>query len=90
VIIKYTRRALRDLETIEDYLRQRSPRGMARIGRRIRERIDALALFPLQGKVGAPSMRELVVSQTPHIVIYRVTEQVEIVAILHHARKRRS
>lgn len=87
--IRYTKRALRDLLAIETYIEQHSPKGAARIGARIRKRIDDLELFPEQG---APSekqgVRLLVVTRTPYVVLYRVRKDVEILTILHGFRRR--
>ena len=89
--VRYTKRALGDLADIEAYLRKRSPQGAARIGARIRKRINDLAQFPRQSaQRPSSSVRILVVTRTPYLVIYRVTTEVEIIAIIHSAQERRS
>ena len=55
--------------------------------RRIVERIAVLYYFPRVGRVGSvPGTRELVVPDTPYIVIYRLTERVEVLRIRHGAQ----
>lgn len=87
--LRYTKRALGDLAGIEAYLRQHSPRGAARIGARVRKRIDDLIQFPQQSAQSDSDARMLVVTRTPYIVIYRITREVEILAIIHSAQHRR-
>lgn len=89
--VRYTQRALDDLRRIEIYTRSLSPQGAARIGARIRDRIAALTQFPLQAPPGEqPGVRQLVITQTRFLAIYRVKdENIDILAILHHARRRR-
>lgn len=59
---------------------------------RIRERLDATAEhleeYPLMGRAGrAKDTRELVVSGTPYLLIYRISgEIVEITRVLHGAQ----
>ncbi len=88
MIVRYSKRALRDLEQIAAYTRKLSPKGAARVGSRIKSRIDALLQFPDQGSP-AGELRMIVVTRTPYIVVYRVTSDIEILTIVHHARKRR-
>lgn len=48
----------------------------------------ALADNPLAGRRGrALGTRELVVAGTPYIVVYRTREVVEVLAVVHGARK---
>ena len=53
--------------------------------------IEALQIYPEIGRKGrVKGTRELVISQTPLIVIYRIkpkTKHIEILRILHHAQK---
>ncbi|WP_082219449.1 type II toxin-antitoxin system RelE/ParE family toxin [Massilia sp. NR 4-1] len=58
----------------------------------IERQANLLALYPAMGKAGRiPGTRELVVSRTPYILIYRVSQAamaVEILRLLHTARLR--
>ena len=79
-----------DLRRHLDYTRQRSPQGAKRIRRRILKRIGDLLDFPDSGSTGrAQDVRELVVTQTPYIVVFqREAQLITILAIFHHAQER--
>jgi toxin ParE1/3/4 len=51
VKVRYTRRALRQLAQILDYVDARSPRGAANIKRRLLTVIDLLAAHPNSGRL---------------------------------------
>ena len=88
--IAYTKRALADLKRIQAYTKKHSPRGAARIGARIRKRIGDLLQFPDQGALlERGGRRMLVVTQTPYLVVYRVTADIEILAVLHSSQESR-
>lgn len=56
--------------------------------RRIVETVSALAYYPKMGRPGRDeSTRELVVSGTPYIAVYRLRERVDVITIFHAARK---
>lgn len=89
--VRYLDQAVRDLIRIEAYLREHSPRGAARVGARIRKRANDLSQFPDQG---TPSrrhgLRQLYVTKTPYILIYRVRDdEVHIITIVHASQRRR-
>jgi addiction module RelE/StbE family toxin len=89
VKVRYTKRALRDLAAIDVYITQHSPKGAARIGARIRKRIDDLRESPEQGALSEKQgVRILVVARTPYVVLYRVRQEVEVLTILHGFRRR--
>lgn len=79
-----------DLEGHLDYTRDRSPQGARRIQRRILKRIGDLLDFPDAGSISrAENIRELVVTRTPYIVVFRrEPDLITILAIFHHAQKR--
>ncbi|MGZ8373088.1 MAG: type II toxin-antitoxin system RelE/ParE family toxin [Rhodoplanes sp.] len=68
-----------------------SSRG-SRVVRRIEKAIDRLRILPLSGRPGVvKGTRILVVPGLPYVAIYRVVDDfVDIVAVLHTARRRRS
>lgn len=88
--IVWTRRYLRELASIGDYIGQRSPRAAVRIANEIHS-ITArlLSANPFIGRRGEiKGTRELVISDTPYIVAYRVTDtQIEILFVQHGARE---
>ena len=92
MILRYKRRALSDLESIHDYIAQHDADAARRVVRRIEHSISRLALLPLSGRSGVVAgTRIVVVPSLPYVAIYRAREDaVEIIAILHTARRRRS
>lgn len=87
--LRWTTPASRDLEAIGDYIGQDNPVAAAKTIRRILDRTDQLTAHPEIGRVGRVSgTRELVISQTPFIIAYRVrAEQIEVLAVIHGARQ---
>ncbi|MBR0645351.1 type II toxin-antitoxin system RelE/ParE family toxin [Plastoroseomonas hellenica] len=85
----WTRAALAHLEQIQDYIAQDNPAAAYRLARDLTERASRfLADHPLLGRKGrAKGTRELVLPDTPYIIVYRVTDQVEILAVVHAARE---
>ena len=76
----YTRRALRSLNSIYEFLREKSNRAAAIIHNEILDEIDKLVLFPQMASVEEElqnrrfEYRSLVVHHT-YKVIYRIEEQ---------------
>lgn len=87
--LKWTRSALRDLGDAGDYIEQDNPQAAEEMGRRVQEAVEYLESHPALGRAGRlRGTRELVVSGTPFIVVYRVRlDQIQILRVLHHARK---
>ena len=87
--LKWTPSALGDLDDAGDYIREDNPPAAAEMGRRVQEAVEYLEHHPNLGRTGRlRGMRELVVSGTPFIVVYRVhLDQIQVLRVLHHARK---
>lgn len=87
--VRWTAPALRDLESIGDYIARDNPSAAHRLVTRLLRQADTLALNPHLGRSGrVAETRELVVSGTPYIIPYRVHEgRVEILAVFHGARR---
>lgn len=87
--IRWTEQAANDLKSVHEYLDERNPRAADATVERIFSGIDVLEQFPQLGRIGRiKGTREFVVAKTPFIVMYRLYhEQVEILGILHGARK---
>jgi addiction module RelE/StbE family toxin len=83
--IAWTRRALRRLSSIEDYISKDSPTAARRVVDAIVERtIAALRDNPNLGRPGLrKGTREFVLANLPYIVVYKVSERVEILTIRH-------
>lgn len=89
--IRWTRPASLDLKHLQDHIAQDNPRAAFRIASLIRERTNRLAEHPYSGSPGrVKGTRELVVSDTPYVVAYRVREDedsIDMLAVIHGARK---
>jgi toxin ParE1/3/4 len=87
--VRWTRRALRSLDALAEYIAQDRPLAAERMVERIRDTVDLLTTNPDLGRAGrVHGTRELIVGGTPFIVPYRLRENVlEILTIFHAARK---
>ena len=85
--VRWTQAALRDLESLHDYIVQDSESAAASTVDRVLAGIDALANHPEMGHKGRiAGTRELVLA--PFVVAYRIKHAtVEIAAIIHAARR---
>jgi toxin ParE1/3/4 len=81
-------RALADRDAQIDFIAKDSPRAAIEQGDRIEEQIEVLNAHPEIGRRGRVSgTRELVVSRTPFIAVYRIRmERIEILRVLHGAQ----
>jgi toxin ParE1/3/4 len=88
VQVKWLRAALRDLNGQLDYIANDNPEAAARLAARIDEATALLVEFPDLSRSGrVRGTRELVVSGTPWIIIYRLTDSVEVLRLLHAAQR---
>ena len=87
--LKWTVLAIRDLREAGDYIAVENPQAAAKMAARILEGVEGLLEYPGIGREGRLSdSRELVVTGTPFIVIYRLRiPTVQILRVLHHARQ---
>ena len=87
--VEWTRRALRALKGIAEYIARDRPGAAGRMVLRLREAAEVLQDHPELGREGrVPGTRELVVSGTPFIVPYRIQhDSVQVLTILHAARR---
>ena len=87
--LRWTRRALRDMQHLHGYIADDNPAAGRRLVSRIREAASHLRRSPQMGKRGRiADTRELVIAGTPYIVVYRIEgEQVQIVAVIHGAQR---
>jgi toxin ParE1/3/4 len=78
-----------DLRLIEAYIAERNPRAAAKVARAILTGVQGLPRFPGFGRPGrVPDTRELVISNTPYIVPYRVVGlRIDIIVVIHGARR---
>lgn len=91
MIVKWLPRALKDRDAQIDYIADNSPQAAIDQGDRIEHKVNMLADYPEMGRSGRKrDTRELVINQTPFIVVYRVrprAQRVEILRVLHGAQQ---
>jgi len=89
VHLKWTLPSINDLKDAGEFIALDSLQAAERMAARVKEAVEYLTEFPNMGRPGRVSeTRELVVSGTPFIVIYRVkAPAIEILRVLHHAKK---
>jgi toxin ParE1/3/4 len=85
--VRWTRTALRDLESTHAYIAADNPSAAEAFIDRLLSGIDALSQHTDMGRKGrVPGTRELIIN--PFIVAYRSRRtDVEVLAILHAARR---
>jgi len=81
--------ALNDLEAVREFIAQDNPLAAARVLTAIRDAVDRLGRHPSLGRAGrVDGTRELIISNAPYIVAYRVVEnQIRILAVIHTSRQ---
>jgi len=88
--IAYTKRSLRHLQQIHDYIAQDDPEAAGRTVRRIREAVARLETLPLSGRASIDETRLLAVPGLPYVVIHVVkADVIRILAVFHTAQNRR-
>ena len=86
--VKWTRRALREQDEAFEWIVTENPKAAGEVIDRMRAATRLLADNPRIGRPGRiTGTRELVIARTPYVVVYRIgPEQVDILAVFHHAR----
>ena len=84
----WTDRAIYDLESVRFYVSSDNPIAGRKLVLRILKLANDLLHYSEMGRTGSlPGTRELVVSNTPYIIPYRVHEgAIEILRVLHSSR----
>lgn len=85
----YTRRALRELNAVLDYIAIRSPQGAKNVNAQIKAVTDLLCDNPFLGTAtDKPHIRRLVVTPYPYIIFYQPRKnEIIIRSVRHGARK---
>jgi len=86
--VRWTKAAADDLESIANYLFEKTPEHAARLIRELYTAPSSLKRFPNRGRPGKKEgTRELVLRALPYIIVYRVSgENLHVVRILHGAQ----
>jgi addiction module RelE/StbE family toxin len=89
VELEWTPSALNDLDAAGAFIATENPRAARAIAIRVRTAVEYLTQHPALGRGGrVRGTRELVISGTPFIVVYRVRfDIIQLLRVLHHARK---
>jgi len=83
MVLRWTPRAVSDLEEIADYLLSVHSASWERLIERIERTLQYLLQFPHMGKAGlAPGTREFVLAGTPYILVFRLKgEMLQILSV---------
>jgi toxin ParE1/3/4 len=89
VKIHLTKLAVDDLQEIKNFIHLDNPVGATQVVLRVLDAIEYLASYPTMGRAGrVHKTRELIISNTPFIVIYQIRQQtITVLRILHTSRK---
>jgi len=87
--IIWSRRAIRHLTALREYIQKDSEKYAAAVAQRILTALDLLANQPEMGGPGRLlGTREMVVSNTPYVIPYRVRHaRLEVIAVFHGRQK---
>lgn len=86
--IEWHQLAQGDLIELIKYIANDNPVAATRIHEEIRRQVGLLETYPEIGRLGRiRGTRELVVSGTPFIVVYRTGEHITILRVLHGAQR---
>ncbi len=88
--VRYSTAARADIQSIYDHIAKENQSVAARVIASIEHSTAILGSFSLAGRNGAvEGTRELVVSKSPYIIVYRVSvDAVEIIAVFHAAQNK--
>lgn len=83
--IIWSRRALRHLVALRDYIAEDSPREAAKVAARILSSVELLATQPQMGRPGRiTGTREWAIPGTPYVIPYRVKrDSLQLIAVFH-------
>jgi addiction module RelE/StbE family toxin len=85
--VRFSRRALRDLQRIRDFVAKDKPIAASRLAVELVAACDRLEVFPERGRPGSKRGTRELTTVWPYVIIYKTTDQIEIVAIRHGRRR---
>ncbi|MGA9565361.1 MAG: type II toxin-antitoxin system RelE/ParE family toxin [Candidatus Korobacteraceae bacterium] len=87
--LRWTPRAVTDLEEISDYLMVAAPQAWRHLLKRLERLTDALLDFPLMGKAGlVKGTREFVLAGTPYILVFQLKDDAIVIVSVRDGRMR--
>jgi toxin ParE1/3/4 len=89
LILVWFKRAINDRDAQIDYIAQDNLLAAVSQGDRIEDQVDMLIDHPKMGRPGRKKdTRELVISRTPFIMVYRIKGQrIELLRLLHGSQQ---
>ncbi len=89
MLIEWADSAHRDLATILRYFSEIQEKDVGQnLINRLFSAVEILARFPNSGRPGqVAGTRELVIPDQPYLLVYKVTDRVEIARVLHSRQK---
>lgn len=89
MLIKWADSAHRDIAAILRYFIEQQEKAVGqRLVNRLFSAVELLAQFPNSGRPGqVEGTRELVIPDTSYLLVYKVTDRVEIARVLHTRQK---
>lgn len=87
--VAWTESSLDDLRSLRFYLAEHNPEAAKKVALAILEGVESLIDFPASGRPGRlPETRELVITGSRYVVVYRVRDEtLQILRVLHSARR---
>ena len=83
--VVWTKSSVSDLVHIREYIEIENPTASSKIANLILETVEQLIEFPNLGRPGrVRGTRELVISNTPYLIPYRIqNEEIQLLRVLH-------
>ena len=89
VRLRYTRRALAELDEVLSFVQSQSPKGALSIKRRIEEVMALLVEHPLAGPLTSKGrLRRIVAYPYPYLIYYQVNESEIVIHGIRHGAQR--
>lgn len=87
--VDWSRRAIRNLVKLREYIEEDSDPTAALVADRIMKAVDLLSIYPEMGRPGRiVGTRELVVPKTPFVIPYRIRrDRLDLIAVFHGRQK---
>ena len=87
--LRYTERALDEIDKAVEYIGARSPQGAESVARRIREVLTVLELQPYAGARAYRKTRRFILKPYPYAVIYTIRSgEIVVLRFRHTARNK--
>jgi toxin ParE1/3/4 len=88
VSVRFTVPALRDLDSVLDYISRHLLLGASRVQARLKAVIELLPSHPLIGtRTNDPTIRRMTTSPYPYLIFYEVTDTEIIIHAVRHAAR---